>query len=79
MDTRSGRKKLFLEEMEERLEENRKLAGGGLPVGLAVVANWLGTRLMESLMVLALAATTAGFLVVPEIMLKIVKGILLIK
>jgi hypothetical protein len=69
----------FLEEMEERLEENKKLSGGGLPNWLAPVASLMAVKSYEGLLLVAFMITLIWFLLWPLEFLQIIRIILLSK
>ncbi len=70
----------FLKALDERLEENKKLSDkGGMPKELAPVVSLMGFYSWQVLLVLGFLVVGLWFLVEPVGMLKLVRGLLLVR
>jgi hypothetical protein len=72
--------KVFLKQLEERLEENRKLSERrGLPVWMAPAASVLGLRAWEGLLFGSFVVTALLFLVWPIEFMRLVRLLLIMQ
>lgn len=68
----------FLEALEQRLEENKKLSGKGMPLKTAPVVSVLGTKPWQSLVGVSFLVTLLIWLVGKSLLMSLVDKLLLL-
>lgn len=69
----------FLKQVDERLGENKKLAGGGLPSVLAPVVELVGMKTWQVLLFGSFGVTALWFVMDPFSLLAFVRSVLIMK
>lgn len=68
----------FMKELDQRLDENKRLSQGGVPEKLQPVATWLGLYPWQSLLGLSLVITVVLFAWLQATVVEVVERVLLV-